>query len=171
MTVKLNTDELRWAIVCAPDDEPTSALARRLHLDYPTTYEFRARVKRQGWICPLKARACLDCGQMMLMSALGGAKRWCQACRPVAERRVQQARSRTKYEAMQAASGPASRRWERWTEEERRYLLEHQNELGTPAGVARVTQHLGRTYAACMAMLYKGGLRDVDAGSNPEPTQ
>ena len=157
----LNTDELRWAIVCAPDDEPTSALARRLQTAYPTTYEFRARVKRQGWTCPLKARACQDCGQMMLMSARGGAKRWCRACRPDAQRRAIRARSKAWQALMMAGAGNDVRRLKRWTTEDRRYLLEHRDALSTPDGVALVTKHLGRSYAACKAMLAYVRRRDA----------
>lgn len=165
---RVMTDEDRWAIVCAPDDESTAALARRLNTPYQATYVFRAKVRRQGWTYALTRGTCDTCGEVLLIPPQSHGMKRHRGCKPEHTRQRQRRRrkedarfrevvydrARDRQDALQeTTSGLDTNRRQRWTIEDDDYLWEHRHEVYTRDGIARLARVLGRSYAACQRRL------------------
>lgn len=162
------TDADRWAIVNAPDDKTTAALARRLGTPYQATYVFRAKARQQGWSYRLTHGTCDTCGGVLLIAPHKSGMRRHMACEVERNRRRQArlrhenaqfrdtvyTRSRDRQDALQSVTrglDTASR--QRWSDDDKAYLWEHRADVYTPEGAARLARTLGRSYGACQRML------------------
>lgn len=102
------TDEQMAAIVCAPPELTTVALAVAIDAPYFTVAHARRRVQRQGWVCPLVWTVCVVCGQPLARQrARAGQRSAHPQCEP--ERKRQLARA---YRALRPGlSTPYVREW------------------------------------------------------------
>lgn len=161
------TDDHRLAIMEAPDTETTSALASRLGISYDLTYAFREQLRTTGWICQLRLGTCDVCGQPLLASARGHAKRH-RRCR--ADARAQRstqlrraddayrstvyARARERRDSLQEVTrGLDVQSGDRWSAEDDAYLWEHRADVYTSDGIERLARTLGRSFSACQNRL------------------
>lgn len=169
MVRRVLTDEQHWAILTAPPETSTAALARRFGVGYHTVYAFRFADRPHGWSCRLTPGGpCAVCGAPMLVPPQSRGMRRHRMCAIEADRRRLLARrhadarfrervydrTRERHAALQeATAGLDTNRRHRWSDADKLYLWEHRHEVYTVDGAERLARTLGRSYAACQTML------------------
>lgn len=167
MPKRVLTDDHRLAIMEAPDTETTADLASRLGISYDLTYAFREQLRTTGWICQLRLGTCDVCGEPLLASARGHAKRhrWCrESARAKRTTRLRRedgsyrstvyARARERRDSLQEVTrGLDVQSGDRWSSDDDAYLWEHRADVYTHDGIERLARTLGRSFSACQNRL------------------